>query len=132
MDVHGGKNSAVSAVAADATSYGHRDKLFLIQFYDRVTATNARYPDNGFEFLDSWIDTTIAPIKEDWGMYVNFADTRMSKEDALWNYWGDNAWRLQDLKARADPDNLFYNPISIEPLRANSTQASMYVPEDAM
>ena len=120
MDVHGGKNSAIAKVASDATAYGHRNKLFLIQFYDRVKGNNAKYPDNGYDFLDAWVDTTIAPIKEDWGMYYNYADVRMSKDDALWNYWGENAWRLQDIKALVDPNNVFYNPISIEPAKAKA------------
>lgn len=115
--MHGGKNSAVGSVAGDATAYGHRNKLFLIQFYDRVAGNNGQYPANGFDFLDGWVDTTIAAVKEDWGMYYNYADVRMTKDDALWNYWGDNAWRLQDIKQLVDPNNVFYNPISIEPVK---------------
>src|SRR3569833_4660250 len=55
MDVRGGRSSAVSRVSNDETAYAHRDKLFLIQFYDRVF--NGGYPNNGIDFLNNWVDT---------------------------------------------------------------------------
>ncbi len=121
MDVHGGQNSAVSKVAQDATAYAHRDKLFLIQFYDRV-ANGGGYPDNGFDFLGNWVDTTIDPLDDaDWGMYINYADSELNRTEAQRNYWGDNLAKLQDIKAQLDPGELFYHPLSIEPLSYQGT-----------
>ena len=117
MDVHGGRNSAVSRVSNDETAYAHRDKLFLIQFYDRVF--NGGYPNNGFDFLNNWVDTIIDPLDDsDWGMYINYADSELDRSDAQKLYWGDNLQRLQDFKAAADPGELFYYPLSIEPISA--------------
>jgi hypothetical protein len=36
IDMHGGKNSAVSRVSNDQTAYAYRDKLYIIQFYTRI------------------------------------------------------------------------------------------------
>jgi len=34
--MHGGKNSAISSVSNTATAYAYRNKLYIIQFYDRI------------------------------------------------------------------------------------------------
>jgi len=65
--MHGGQNSAIASVSANATSYAHRDKLYIIQFYDRID--NGTYPAGGQSFLSSWVNAVTAPLKEgDWGM----------------------------------------------------------------
>ncbi len=116
MDMHGGRNSAIAKVAPDASAYAHRDKLFLIQFYDRVSGGGS-YPDSGFDFLGSWVDTTVEPLDDDaWGMYINYADSELNRTDAQRAYWGSNLARLQDIKAQLDPGELFYYPQSIEPV----------------
>ena len=115
MDMHGGKNSAISAVALNATAYAHRDKLFLIQFYDRV-GDGDTYPSDGFSFLNGWVDTTTQPLKQDdWGMYINYADGRLNRTQAQQVYWGANLGRLRQIKRRYDPTDLFYYPLAIAP-----------------
>lgn len=52
LDLHGGSNSAVTNGDHSTSSYPHRDKLYLMQFYDRVFF--GQYPSNGFQFLDGW------------------------------------------------------------------------------
>lgn len=117
IDMHGGSNSAIWKADPELTSYAHRDKLFLVQFYDRTLWGD--YPADGFKFLDGWVATTTSPLAEsDWGMYINYADARMSRETAQKVYYRNNLPRLQKLKAQIDPDELFYNPISIEPVKA--------------
>ena len=65
--MHGGQNSAIAQVESGATSYAHRDKLYIIQFYDRID--NGTYPAGGQNFLTSWTKAVTAPLKEgDWGM----------------------------------------------------------------
>ncbi len=121
MDVHGGNTSAVAQIDPESSSYAHRDKLFLIQFYDRVGA-NAQYPENGFSFLNDWVVKTVQSLPdEEWGMYINYADTELDRETAQSVYWMDNTPRLQKLKAQLDPTELFYYPLSIDPKLTNST-----------
>ena len=51
MDFYGGTNSAVNAVATDATAFGHRDSLWTIQFY--ASSGSPPFPSDGLTFLDS-------------------------------------------------------------------------------
>lgn len=115
IDAHGGKNSQVSKVSNDATSYAHRDKLYIIQFYDRYE-NNQTYPASSFGFLDGWVDAvTDATPRSDWGAYINYADARLPRAEAEKQYYGVNLPRLQSIKAKYDPKELFYYPQSVEP-----------------
>ncbi|KAK6074472.1 glucooligosaccharide oxidase [Seiridium cupressi] len=114
LDMHGGKNSAVTNGNHDLSSYAHRDKLYLIQFYDRQYI--GAYPADGPPFLDGWVgNTTAALANADWGMYINYADSSLSRTMAQDAYYGVNLPRLQRIKAAVDPTELFYNPQSIQP-----------------
>ncbi|KAH8879815.1 carbohydrate oxidase from Microdochium Nivale in complex with substrate analogue [Thozetella sp. PMI_491] len=115
LDMHGGDHSAITQVPNSATAYAHRDKLYMIQFYDRVDP-NATYPANGFSFLTGWVATITEPLPaSDWGMYINYADTNLDRATAQHLYYGENLRKLQKLKAKYDPTELFYYTISIEP-----------------
>ncbi|KAF2686057.1 Glucooligosaccharide oxidase [Lentithecium fluviatile CBS 122367] len=115
LDIHGGKTSQIAKVAVDATSYVHRDKLYLVQFYDRYE-NNETYPATSFGFLDGWVDTVTKPLpKSEWGSYANYADARLSRAVAEDQYYGKHLPKLQKLKAKYDPKQLFYYPQSVEP-----------------
>jgi hypothetical protein len=115
LDMHGGKNSQVSKVGQDATAYAHRDKLYLIQFYDRYE-NNQTYPSSSFGFLDGWVDTTTKSLpRSDWGAYANYADARLSRAVAEDLYYGSHLPQLQKLKAKYDPKELFYYTQGVEP-----------------
>jgi hypothetical protein len=113
LDVHGGKHSQITKVPNHATSYPHRDKLYLIQFYDRYENDEV-YPPTSLPFLDGWVDATTEPLKQyEWGAYANYADPRLENADEL--YYGANLPRLQKLKAKYDPKQLFYYPQGVQP-----------------
>jgi hypothetical protein len=115
LDMHGGKNSAVAKVANNATAYAHRDKLYIIQFYDRIP--NGTYPADGFNLLNGWFSATTASLApSDFGSYINYADTGYDKATAQQRYYGENLRQLQRLKAKYDPGELFYSPVSIQPI----------------
>ncbi|KAK8858978.1 FAD binding domain-containing protein [Apiospora arundinis] len=115
LDMHGGQNSAISQVSNRDTAYAHRDKLFIIQFYDRVP-NDAVYPADGFSLLDGWADATTAPLPaSDWGKYINYVDANLDQATAQRLYYGVNLPRLQQLKAKYDPEELFWYPQSIKP-----------------
>lgn len=114
LDLHGGKNANIPAADPSLTSYAHRDKLYIIQLYDRVFLGS--YPADGYSLLDNWVSNTTSSLTEDeWGMYYNYADARMDRDTAQEVYWRKNLPRLQNLKTKFDPDELFYYPISIKP-----------------
>jgi hypothetical protein len=104
----------VSAVPPYATSYAHRDKLLLFQFYDRVFGGS--YPSNGFSFLRNWMRTITDNMGGDeWGMYVNYADPMLSSDEAMRNYWGNNLGKLRWIKGQVDPQEMFYSPLGVRP-----------------
>ncbi|KAI1816625.1 Glucooligosaccharide oxidase [Poronia punctata] len=114
LDLQGGKNSFTENEDTSATSYAHRDKLYLLQLYDRVFFGD--YPEDGFDFLDDWVTTTTSSLSaDDWGMYINYADARLDRDTAQQVYWGNSLAKLQTLKAQYDPEELFYYPIGIAP-----------------
>lgn len=119
--MHGGKNSAITQTPSASTSYAHREKLFLYQFYDRVF--RGPYPANGFTFLQDFTSSiTNSMNSSQWGMYINYADSQLSRMAAQEHYWGDNLPRLRRIKAALDPDDVFYYPQSIQPALSRNSE----------
>ncbi|CAI4212887.1 unnamed protein product [Parascedosporium putredinis] len=117
IDLHGGKTSAISAVDADSTSYVHRDKLLMHNFYDHVDVRSA-YPEDGFDLFNGFIDAIVGDgDKNDYGVYFNYPDPNLDQETAQKRYWGSALPRLQEIKAAVDPDELFYLPQSVRPAK---------------
>jgi hypothetical protein len=87
IDIHGGPQSAITRVPADETSYAHRNALLKYEFYDRTSET---YPADGFDFLNGWVATITDTMKDTkyspFGMYINYADTTLSAEEAHTHY----------------------------------------------
>ncbi|KAG6899304.1 hypothetical protein C0993_011393 [Termitomyces sp. T159_Od127] len=50
--LYGGKNSAINAVAPDATAFVHRSSLFTMQFYASSQGRRPPFPSSGFGFVD--------------------------------------------------------------------------------
>lgn len=114
LDIHGGATSHIAAVPEDATAYAHRDKLYLVQLYDRYE-NNETYPDASFAFLDGWAETITEPLPaSDWGAYANYADSRLDRDTATKLYYAEHLPKLQKLKAQYDPKDLFYYPQAIK------------------
>ncbi|EUC47136.1 Glucooligosaccharide oxidase [Bipolaris oryzae ATCC 44560] len=110
IDLHGGKSSAVSAVPNSATAYSHRDAVFKMQFYDRIMNSDT-YQSSYFSFLDGWVSAIeSATPGEQFGAYINYADPRLSKDEAHKRYWGENYEKLVKLKAVYDPKKVFEGP----------------------
>lgn len=115
LDIHGGVNSAVSAVPNSATAYAHRDKTFLVQFY-HFGRNDEPYQPGGINMLKRWIEVTTASLQDgDYGMYINYSDSELDRGTAQKLYWASNLERLRLIKKRYDPTELFYYPQSIEP-----------------
>ncbi|KAK4191294.1 putative reticuline oxidase precursor, partial [Podospora australis] len=114
IDLHGGKNSAVSAVGEDEASYAHRDFLFMYLFYDRVD--KGVYPVDGHTYMSNFArNITEGLAQEEWGRYVNYPDSRLDQASAQTNYWGKNLARLQAIKKEVDPDDVFHYPQGVVP-----------------
>jgi FAD/FMN-containing dehydrogenase len=95
-------NGACHDVAPDETAFGHRDATYAV-----VMA--GMWPDPADnEAHTKWVkdyDAAIAPHSQGGG-YINFASADDQSKVAA-NY-GANYARLQEVKRRYDPDNLFH------------------------
>ncbi|KAK8112317.1 glucooligosaccharide oxidase [Apiospora kogelbergensis] len=120
IDASGGPTSKVSATRNNETAYAHREKTWIIQFYDAVAA-NETYPAGGLAFLDGWVAAVTGALEaagdRSYGAYGNYPDPSLDRRTAQSLYYGVNLEKLRRLKARYDPGELFYSPQSIEPWR---------------
>ncbi|KAG6896003.1 hypothetical protein C0992_010934 [Termitomyces sp. T32_za158] len=111
--LYGGKNSAINAVASDATAFGHRNSLFTFQLYASSPGSRPPFPQSGFGFVDGAVNSIVSNSPSDWpyGAYINYVDDRLV--DWKSRYYGVHYGRLQALKAKYDPHNLFDFPTGI-------------------
>ncbi|KAF8701080.1 hypothetical protein AX14_000568 [Amanita brunnescens Koide BX004] len=114
MELYGGKNSAINAVAQSATSFGRRNAMWTIQMYASSPTYQPPFPSYGFSFLDNMVNSITNSSPTDWdiGAYPNYADGRLENWEQL--YFGDHYQRLQTLKRQFDPKDTFSFPQSIE------------------
>lgn len=106
----GGNNAAVPSKPNNATAYAHRDKNFIIQFYDRGSPLRT-------SFMRNWAKATRDTLPaSDWGAYANYPDTEMDGPTAQRLYYGENLGKLQMLKAKYDPDQVIYYPHALTPV----------------
>ena len=102
-------NAACHDVAADATAWGHRDATYAV-----VIA--GMWPDPADnEANTQWVkdfDAAIAPHSQGGG-YINFASA--DDQSKVAENFGVNYPRLQEVKRRYDPDNLFHLNQNIRP-----------------
>jgi hypothetical protein len=99
---------AISRVAPDATAYAHRSAPIMINVAAFYTTPEDQVTQ------DKWVATYAAALRQDeQGAYVNFlgdepARLREAYPDAVWS-------RLQQVKAKYDPRNLFSRNQNIVP-----------------
>ncbi|KAF2687499.1 Glucooligosaccharide oxidase [Lentithecium fluviatile CBS 122367] len=109
FDLHGGKNSAITQIPSNTTAYAHRNAVFKMQFYDRVNS--GAYNSAWFPFLNGWVKAIQdASPGVDFGMYINYADTSLSKEQAHGAYWIGKYEQLVQVKEVWDPKRTFEGP----------------------
>lgn len=102
IDAYGG---ALNRIAATATAFPHRHELASIQYFAAGDATSAR----------AWIGRARAALASSvsGAAYVNYIDPHLRHWQHA--YYGQNLARLQHVKRRYDPHNLFHFAQSIRP-----------------
>jgi FAD/FMN-containing dehydrogenase len=103
VDAYGG---AVNRVPATATAFVHRDTLASIQYFATGDAVSAR----------AWVNSSRARLSRatSGAAYVNYIDPHLANWQRA--YYGKNLARLQQIKHRYDPHNLFHFAQSIRPV----------------
>ncbi|KAF2667397.1 glucooligosaccharide oxidase [Microthyrium microscopicum] len=122
FDLAGG---AVNDVALDATAYAHRDALFYLQSYAiELNPLEAVSPKiKGFlTGLNKVIEDgmKVAGFNEDLGSYPGYVDLELKTPQK--DYWRYNLPRLEEIKTKYDPKDIFHNPQSVQPAGQPSTQ----------
>jgi FAD/FMN-containing dehydrogenase len=102
IDAYGG---ALNRVAPSATAFVHRKELASIQYFAAGDGASAR----------AWVDASRAALRPavSGAAYVNYIDPHLANWQQA--YYGSNLPRLQQVKHRYDPHNLFHFAQSISP-----------------
>ncbi|KAF9529416.1 glucooligosaccharide oxidase [Crepidotus variabilis] len=113
VELYGGTNSAINNVPFDATSYGHRDAIFVLQLYSYTS--QPPFPQSGFDFVNGVVDSIVnnSPAGTDFGAYANYIESDLPNWQE--KYYGAHYPKLQQLKKQYNPTNTFRFPTSIEP-----------------
>lgn len=103
FDLEGG---ATNDVPMDATAYAHRDALYYIQTY----ALGIPHVSNKTKAFLTGINNLIQDSvpNAQLGAYAGYVDPALV--DAQEQYWGTNYPRLQQIKRKYDPTDVFHNP----------------------
>jgi FAD/FMN-containing dehydrogenase len=107
MDAYGG---AINRVAADATAFVHRDALFSIQYNATWNADDAAETITANREWLNAIYKTMQPYASGQA-YQNYIDPQLTNWQQA--YYGANFARLQQVKAKYDPENILHFQQSI-------------------
>ncbi|EGF97193.1 uncharacterized protein MELLADRAFT_79848 [Melampsora larici-populina 98AG31] len=120
--LYGGQNSAITAVAKDATAFAQRSILWTIQFYASSRNYAPPFPSAGLTFLDQMVSKIVNSNPSGWayGAYANYVDDRLSATQWKNLYYNTHYQRLTKIKSAYDPQNVFAYPQSIS--KASSIQ----------
>jgi FAD/FMN-containing dehydrogenase len=105
-----GYGGAIAGVPEDGTAFAHRTgTLFCIQYvssWETASQTAGRL---------SQIRSLYSAMRPHMsgGAYVNYCDLDLDRSVWPQAYWGKNLGRLQQIKARIDPDNVFGHAQSV-------------------
>jgi len=108
VELYGGANSAINAIDPTATAFVHRKRLFNIQLYASNHAST--FPQSTIDFMNGAADSLIQSMggaNWNWQAYQNYIDPSLATDVAQSKYWGVNFPRLQQIKAKYDPNNVF-------------------------
>jgi FAD/FMN-containing dehydrogenase len=106
-DSYGG---AIVGVPDDATAFAHRTgTLFCIQ-YVSSWATATQTPARVTQIRN--LHAAMRPYVSG-GAYINYCDLDLDRNTWPQAYWGKNLGRLQQIKSRIDPDNVFRHAQSV-------------------
>ncbi|KAF7309489.1 Glucooligosaccharide oxidase [Mycena indigotica] len=113
VELWGGSNSQINAIALDSTAFSKRDTLFAIQLYASSSNASPPYPSDGVSFIKNMANSIVSNSPSGWsyGAYLNYADDQLANANSL--YYGSHYSRLQSIKRSIDPANTFRFPIGV-------------------
>lgn len=108
----------VNTIAPEATAYAHRDALFYLQSYGVGMDPFGDVSATTKGFLAGLNDVIVKGMREagedtDFGAYPGYVDLLL--QDPQRSYWRYNLPRLEEIKGKWDPQDVFSNPQSVRP-----------------
>jgi FAD binding domain/Berberine and berberine like len=115
FDLAGGQ---INNIAPDATAYAHRDALFYLQSYAIGIDPLSNVSNKTKGFLNGLNSVIIDGMKAsgeetDFGAYPGYVDMELKTPQK--DYWRYNLPRLEEIKTKYDPNDVFHNPQSVRP-----------------
>ncbi|KAK0712013.1 hypothetical protein B0H67DRAFT_602594 [Lasiosphaeris hirsuta] len=107
FDASGG---AVADTPMNGTAYAHRDKILYYQSYTIGLPLSSKTKDFVTNFHNQILAAAPPNTK---GTYAGYVDPAL--KDGQQQYWGPNLPRLQTIKSKWDPRDVFHNPQSVRP-----------------
>lgn len=108
FDLTGGKTNEV---ASDATAFPHRDSIYFMTAYASSTGETS---DKTIKFINEAVLKLQDNKPDDYMSYVGVASLAHG-EKAQERYWGANLPRLEQIKAKIDPTDIFSTPQYVKP-----------------
>ena len=117
INLYGGPDSQINAVASDSAAYSGRSALWVIQHYGYTANMDSPYPQGNMDFVEGMNKALTEVMEKDevrFGAYANYVDPSLSAQQAHDLYYGQETYaRLLDIKKSVDPGGVFWNPQSV-------------------
>jgi hypothetical protein len=112
INLYGGKDSQINVKDTNFAAYKDRDALWVIQHY----GNNVPGAKVDLEFINGLNDAITSAMPDaGLGAYLNYIDPTLSREEAIDLYYGKGLYtKLQEVKKKYDPENIFWNPLAVE------------------
>lgn len=118
---------AVSDVPMNTTAYAHRDKIIFYESYViGPPFIPGGLPPSDHQFLVDFHEVILANLPHgadpSGRTYPGYVDRALPDGLAQEYYWGDNLPKLQQIKHRWDPNDVFHNPQSVRLAESHASE----------
>jgi len=103
---------AIAEKLPDSTAFPHRNAIFNAQYY---TAFTTRTANTVVDSAQVW-ENSFREVMKPWssgGAYINYQDALLDNWQQA--YYGDNYYKLTQIKSRYDPNSVFNQKQAVEP-----------------
>ncbi|KAG6291897.1 hypothetical protein E4U09_003656 [Claviceps aff. purpurea] len=109
FDSEGG---VINEVPVESAAYPHRDNLMMYQSYVvglSLSETSKSFAEGIHKIIQDGSPGATT-------RYAGYVDPELDRSEAQQTYWGKNLPRLRQIKTKWDPNDVFHNPHSVEPV----------------
>ncbi len=112
LNLLGGADSQVDIGGPGFSACPSHSSFWIVQNYGSAPR-DSPFPKDGVAFVNELNDSMTCMLSR-YGAYLNYTDPSLGRDKAHVLYYGEDLYkRLEEVKERLDPDNVFANPQSI-------------------